>query len=124
MQGALWIVVFHITAFNGKVLELRADKSRFLPEVFFAKSGVAKMSCTANGAERHTHKAITPELKELRAEVANRSLEWSGDEGREANAGIARQARSGQAALIVERKHQRPKIDLLDFVLRSPSSGV
>jgi hypothetical protein len=46
-------------------------------------------------AERHTHKATTPALKELWAKVANESLERTGDEGRairEANAVVARQA--------------------------------
>jgi hypothetical protein len=55
------------------------------------------MLWTANDAERHiyTHKATTPQLKELWAKVANESLERSGDESRairEANAVIARQA--------------------------------
>jgi hypothetical protein len=53
------------------------------------------MPWTANDAEKHTHKATTPELKELWAKVANESLERSGNEGRairEANAVIARQA--------------------------------
>jgi hypothetical protein len=40
------------------------------------------MPWTANDAERHTHKATTPALKELWAKVANESLERSGDEGR------------------------------------------
>jgi hypothetical protein len=68
--------------------------------VFFqsVKPGAAKMPWTANDAESHTHKAITSELKELWAKVANESLERNGDEGRavrEANAVVARQARSG-----------------------------
>jgi hypothetical protein len=45
-------------------------------------------------AERHTHKAITWELKELWAKIANECLERTGDEGRairEANAVIAQQ---------------------------------
>jgi hypothetical protein len=53
------------------------------------------MPWTADDAERHSHKAATPELKELWAKVANESLERDGDEGRairEANAVIARQA--------------------------------
>jgi hypothetical protein len=53
------------------------------------------MPWTADDAERHTHKATTPELKELWAKIANESLERDGDEGRairEANAAIARQA--------------------------------
>jgi hypothetical protein len=44
--------------------------------------------------ERHTHKAVTEELQELWAKVANECLERTGDEGRsirEANAVIARQ---------------------------------
>jgi len=54
-----------------------------------------QMPWTANDAERHTHKATTPALKELWAKVANESLERTGDEGRairEANAVVARQA--------------------------------
>jgi hypothetical protein len=35
-----------------------------------------------NDAEKHTHKAVTPELKELWAKVANERLEKTGDEGR------------------------------------------
>jgi hypothetical protein len=53
------------------------------------------MPWTPDDAERHTHKATTPELKELWANVANESLENHGDEGRairEANAVVARQA--------------------------------
>jgi hypothetical protein len=53
------------------------------------------MPWTPNEAERHTHKATTPALKELWAKVANESLERTGDEGRavrEANAVVARQA--------------------------------
>jgi truncated hemoglobin YjbI len=56
------------------------------------------MPWTANDAERHTHKAITTELKDLWAKVANESLERTGDEGRavrEANAVVARKAQSG-----------------------------
>jgi len=52
------------------------------------------MPWTPNDAERHTHKATTWALKELRAKVANECLERTGDEGRairEANAIIARQ---------------------------------
>jgi hypothetical protein len=50
---------------------------------------------TSDDAERHTHKATTPQLKELWVKVANESLERTGDEGRairEANAVIARQS--------------------------------
>jgi hypothetical protein len=53
------------------------------------------MPWTPDEAQRHTHKATTPELKELWAKVANERLESTGDEGRairEANAVIARQA--------------------------------
>jgi hypothetical protein len=63
----------------------------------FGKTGAAKMPWTENDAERHTRKAITSELKELWAKVANESLERTGDEGRairEANAVVARQAQS------------------------------
>jgi hypothetical protein len=68
--------------------------------VFFqnVKTGVGKMPWTANDAQKHTHKATTSELKELWAKVANDSLERTNDEGRavrEANAVVARQARSG-----------------------------
>jgi hypothetical protein len=55
------------------------------------------MPWTANDAEKHTHKANTPELKQLWAKIANESLQRDGDEGRavrEANAVIARQAQS------------------------------
>jgi hypothetical protein len=53
------------------------------------------MPWTSDDAERHTHKATTPQLKELWVKVANESLERTGDEGRairEANAVIARQS--------------------------------
>jgi hypothetical protein len=53
------------------------------------------MPWTPDEAGRQTHKATTPELKELWAKVANERLESTGDEGRgirEANAVIARQA--------------------------------
>lgn len=53
------------------------------------------MPWTPDDAERHTHKANTPELKALWAQVANESLERDGDEGRairEANSVVARQA--------------------------------
>ena len=53
------------------------------------------MPWTPNDAERHTHKATTPALRELWAKVANESLERTGNEGRairEANAVIARRA--------------------------------
>jgi hypothetical protein len=53
------------------------------------------MPWTANDAETHTHKATTPELRDLWAKVANERLEKTGDEGRairEANAVVARQA--------------------------------
>ena len=53
------------------------------------------MPWTPDDAERHTHKATTPELKELWAKVANDCLERTGDEGRairEANAVVRRRA--------------------------------
>jgi len=53
------------------------------------------MPWTPEDAERHTHKAATPELRELWAKIANDRLERTGDEGRairEANAVIARHA--------------------------------
>jgi hypothetical protein len=65
------------------------------------KRSLIKMPWTSNDAERHTHKATTPELKELWAKVANESLEQTGDEGRairEANAVIARQKAPARAA--------------------------
>lgn len=46
-------------------------------------------------AEKHTHKASTPELRSLWVRVANERLEHTGDEARairEANAVVARQA--------------------------------
>ena len=52
------------------------------------------MPWTSSDAEKHTHKATTPALKELWAKIANESLERTGDEGRairEANAVVARQ---------------------------------
>jgi hypothetical protein len=53
------------------------------------------MPWTSTDAERHTHKATTPTLKDLWAKVANERLEKTGDEGRairEANAVIAERA--------------------------------
>ena len=53
------------------------------------------MPWTADDAERHTHKAKTAALRKLWAEVANETLQRTGDEGRaarEANAVVARQA--------------------------------
>lgn len=53
------------------------------------------MPWTSNDAERHTHKATTPALKELWAKVANETLDRTADEGRairEANAVVGRQA--------------------------------
>jgi hypothetical protein len=52
------------------------------------------MPWTSNDAEKHTHKANTPALKELWSKVANETLERTGDEGRairEANAVVGRQ---------------------------------
>ena len=57
------------------------------------------MPWSPEDAERHTHKASTPELQELWAKVANECLERTGNEGRairEANAVIARQADDGR----------------------------
>ncbi|WP_287787583.1 hypothetical protein [Acidiphilium sp.] len=54
------------------------------------------MPWIAEEAERHTHRANTPELRELWAKIANECLARTGDEGRairEANAVIARLAR-------------------------------
>jgi len=51
------------------------------------------MPWTPEDAERHTHKAATPELRELWAKIANDRLERTGDDGRairEANAVVAR----------------------------------
>jgi hypothetical protein len=53
------------------------------------------MPWTSHDAERHTHKADSPALKQLWAKVANESLEKIGDEARairEANAVVARQS--------------------------------
>jgi hypothetical protein len=53
------------------------------------------MPWTSEDAERHTHKAATPELQELWARIANETLDRTGDEARairEANAVIARHA--------------------------------
>jgi hypothetical protein len=61
------------------------------------KTAIARnldMPWTANDAEKHTHKANTPALKELWPKVANETLERTGDEGRsirEANAVVGRQ---------------------------------
>jgi hypothetical protein len=52
------------------------------------------MPWTARDAEKHTHKANTPELQELWSKVANERLEKTNDEERairEANAVIAQQ---------------------------------
>jgi hypothetical protein len=57
------------------------------------------MPWIADDAQRHTHKATTPELKELWARVANNCLERTGDEGRairEANAAVARRVDAGR----------------------------
>jgi len=54
------------------------------------------MPWNPSDAETHTRKAVTEQLKELWAKVANECLERTGDEGRairEANAVIARQSR-------------------------------
>ena len=59
---------------------------------------VGPMPWTLNDAEKHTHKAVTTELRELWAKVANERLEKTGDEGRairEANSVVARRAGSG-----------------------------
>ena len=56
------------------------------------------MPWTPDEAQRHTHRATSPALKELWAKVANEALDRTGDEGRairEANAVIARQAEAG-----------------------------
>jgi hypothetical protein len=53
-----------------------------------------EMPWTPSDAQRHTHKATTPELQELWTKVANDALQRLGDEGqaiREANAVVARQ---------------------------------
>jgi hypothetical protein len=71
------------------------DTAHGLPSKMASIWDLDRMPWTANEAERHTHKAITPALKELWAKVANESLERTGDEGRairEANAVVARQA--------------------------------
>jgi hypothetical protein len=56
------------------------------------------MPWTANEAERHTRKAMTPSLQNLWAKVANETLDRTGDEARairEANAVVARQSDAG-----------------------------
>jgi hypothetical protein len=66
-----------------------------LPGVSPSLRETERMPWTSDDAERHTHKAITPELKELWAKVANARLDATGDEARairEANAVVARQA--------------------------------
>ena len=70
------------------VLRAEDEKSNALMRDF-------NMPWTSNDAERHTHKATTPALKELWAKVANETLERTADEGRairEANAVVGRQA--------------------------------
>jgi uncharacterized protein YdaT len=59
--------------------------------------GAAAMPWTAEDAPSHTKKAATAKTKHLWAEIANKVLEDTGDEGRairEANAVIARTVRS------------------------------
>ena len=59
-----------------------------------------------NYAEKHTHKATAWELKELRAQVANKYWERTDEEGRairEANAVIARQAQASSSRLSSRR---------------------
>jgi uncharacterized protein YdaT len=54
------------------------------------------MPWTAEDAPSHTKKAATPKARQLWAEIANKVLEETGDEGRairEANAVIARATR-------------------------------
>jgi hypothetical protein len=75
---------------------LRSLKKRpKTPDLIPATNGRPNMPWTPDDAERHTHKATTPELKELWAKVANERLDHTGDEAqaiREANAVVARQA--------------------------------
>ncbi|MEZ7136113.1 hypothetical protein [Komagataeibacter sp. SM21] len=55
------------------------------------------MLWTPDEAEKHTHKATTPVLRNLWAKVANECLDRTGDEGRairEANAVVARHAQA------------------------------
>lgn len=55
------------------------------------------MPWTPDEAEKHTHKATTPVLRNLWVKVANECLDRTGDEGRairEANAVVARQAQA------------------------------
>jgi hypothetical protein len=101
LLGGMWTVVATIFGFrenrgasgaarSTKVprREARAHRSPAHPA-----SEVREMPWTPDDAERHTHKAITSELKELWAQVANDCLERTGDDGRairEANAVIAR----------------------------------
>jgi hypothetical protein len=56
--------------------------------------GANDMPWAPSEAQRHTHKATTPELQQLWAKVANEALQRLGDESqaiREANAVVARQ---------------------------------
>jgi hypothetical protein len=58
-------------------------------------TGVWSNAVVSECAERHTHKAITWELKELWAKIVNQCLERTGHEGRairEGNAVVARRA--------------------------------
>jgi hypothetical protein len=76
----------------------RAFRRRFIFQSVSHLREADRMPWTPNDAERHTHKAATPALKELWAEVANEALKRTGDEGRairEANAVIARQTEHG-----------------------------
>lgn len=55
------------------------------------------MPWTPDEAEKHTHKATTPVLRNLWAKVANECLDRTGDDGRairEANAVVARHAQA------------------------------
>jgi hypothetical protein len=59
------------------------------------------MPWDASDAFAHTHKANTPKLQRLWAEVANRELEQHGDEGRAIRAADAAVARaSGRTRML------------------------
>jgi hypothetical protein len=62
-------------------------------------SGGNAMPWTPEDAPRHTKKAASERLRQLWAEVANKVLEETGDEGRairQANAVVARAVRGGE----------------------------
>ena len=91
LQGGLSESEAHAEFSNAHVgTALRA----FAHPTFCFLTGVDDMPWTSGDAQRHTHKATTPELQQLWAKVANEALQRLGDESqaiREANAVVARQ---------------------------------